>query len=97
MLPQSGGAFTLSNANSQLVLALSGAAAAGATLDQEPAGGSTTQQWTSQPAATPGYVVLVSAAGNFAIASPSTNQGDGLVVDVPDGSPSQEWSLQSAP
>jgi Glycosyl hydrolase family 59/Ricin-type beta-trefoil lectin domain-like len=97
MLPQSGGAFALSNANSQLVLSLSGAAAAGVTLDQEPAGGTVIQQWTSQPAATAGYVVLVSTAGNFAIASPSANQGDTLVVDVPDGSPSQEWSLQSAP
>ncbi len=97
MLPQSGGAFALSNANSQLVLALSGAAAAGVTLEQEPANGSVIQQWTSQPAATPGYVVLSSAAGNFAAASPSGNQGDGIVVAVPDGGPSQEWSMQSVP
>jgi len=86
-----GGAYLLINQNSNLALDLSGT-----TVDQGTVSGGATQQWTFFPAGTAGYYVITSGGGGGVLTSPSSNQGDQLVVNPGVGSPSQEWRLVPA-
>jgi hypothetical protein len=92
--PQPAGGFTLLNALSNMVLDVPAPGDATQTgVDVAVPTGSAGQQWTLQPAATPGYFVVSRSTGGVVLTSPSTTQGDLLVVSAPNGTPSQEWQF----
>jgi hypothetical protein len=96
-LQTSGAAFKLLAANSGMVLDVMGTVQAGNPVDQAAANGGTSQQWVVEPAATSGYYVITSSGEDVVLTSPSANQGDTLIVDMPKGTRSQEWQLVPVP
>jgi hypothetical protein len=87
-----GGGFVVLNRNSLMALDVSGT-----LVDQASPSGTTKQQWILSPASTPGFYTFTSASGAGLLTSPSSTQGDQLVVATANGTTSQEWQLAVAP